>query len=188
MKIWKVLETKEIFKTGIFRFKADRCEISAGKIMPNYYVFEFPDWVNIVPVTPEGKIVLIKQYRHATQEITIEIPGGSMHSHDSEITIDHIRKDARRELVEETGYDSQEWQYVGFHHPNPALQNNKMHTFVALNCKKVAEQNLDPYEDIEFFEVTQEELKKMIRKNEITHSIVLTSIYRALDFLKTTST
>ncbi len=174
---WKILETKEIFKTGIFRFRVDKCELPNGKIMPNYYIFEFPDWVNVVPVTPEKKIVLIRQYRHANQSITIEIPGGSMHPNTSETPLD----EAKRELIEETGYDSDEFILVMSHDPNPALQNNKMHTFLALNCIKKQEPQMDPFEDIETFEASLKEVQEMIKNGTIKHSLILASLMLGLE-------
>ncbi len=73
---WKVKSTKELMQAGLFRLRSDELELPDGRVMPRYYVMEFPEWVNIIPVTRDGKIVLVEQYRHASGEYELEIPGG----------------------------------------------------------------------------------------------------------------
>ena len=72
---WKTLESKELFSSGLFQLKSDRCQLPDGRVMPRYYVMDFPDWVNIIPVTEQGEIILVEQYRHASGEIHLELPG-----------------------------------------------------------------------------------------------------------------
>lgn len=176
---WKVLSSEILAQFGYFKLRKDKCEMPDGRIMPGYYTMEFTDWVNIIPVTEDKKIVLIKQYRHSVNETIIEIPGGSM----SPKKMETPEVAAVRELTEETGYTSTQVEYVGFHYPNPALLNNKMHTFIAWDSKKTQNQNLDPYEDIEVFEVTKSELLEKIHSGEISHSIILASLLKVLDRL-----
>ena len=178
---WKVLESQEIFSSGIFQLKVDRCELPDGRIMPKYYVMDFPDWVNVVPVTEDGQFILIKQYRHASKKIHIEIPGGSTDPHRNESNLEG----ARRELLEETGFDSSHIVKVSSHYPNPAMQSNQMHTYVALDCKKVQEQNLDPYEDLSLYFCTKEQVKKHLENGDIDHTIMIASLYHALNYLNT---
>lgn len=183
MKIqnWKTLTSQEILRTRFFRMRTDSCELPDGRVMPSYYVFEHSDWVNIIPVTQEGRIVLIEQYRHAAGSVFYEIPGGAMdHRQDED-----PQKAACRELQEETGYCPRgEVLSVGCHQPNPALQNNRMYTFVAFGCEKCTDQMLDPYEAIEVFEVTLSELKEMIHNQQIQHSLILASLFLALPLLE----
>ncbi|MES2768027.1 MAG: NUDIX hydrolase [Bdellovibrionota bacterium] len=172
---WKTLESEELAKYGYFRMRKDKCELPDGRIMPGYYTIEFADWVNVIPVTKDKKIVLINQYRHSVEQVTIEIPGGSTHPKENE----PVEKAARREMEEETGYTSTNLEFVGFQYPNPALLSNKMHTFIAWDAVKTKEQELDPYEDIETFEVTFTELRKLIETGKIPHSIILGSFLLA---------
>lgn len=174
---WKVLESKELARFGYFRLRKDRCELPDGRIMPGYYTMEFSDWVNIIPVTKNKKIVLIEQYRHSVEETTIEIPGGSANPDLKE----DLQAAAVRELTEETGYTSNKVEYLGYHYPNPALLSNKMHTYIAWDCERTQEQELDPYEDIHVFEASLDELKEMIKDGRIKHSIILSSLLIAQD-------
>lgn len=178
-KIWKTLTTKEIFKTSFFRFRMDSCELPDGRVMPHYYVMEFPDWANIVPVTDDGKIVLVEQYRHARGEVCLEIPGGSTDPH----TKEDPKKAAMRELLEETGYVPDDVRLVGVHSPNPAMQNNKMHTYIAFGCKKMQEPDLDPFEDIRVVTASVPEVIEMIFNGKIDHTIVVASLLYALPTL-----
>ena len=176
---WKALDSEEIFKAGFFRLRKDRCEMPDGRIMPRYYVMEFPDWVNVFPVTEEGEVLLVKQYRHASGQIHLELPGGSSEPGSSE----SVEEAALRELVEETGYSSQELIRVGTHYPNPAMQNNRMHSFIALNCKKTQEPQFDPYEELELYPRSIEQVRTHLAQGDIDHTIMVASIQQALNYL-----
>ena len=177
---WKVLESKELFSSGIFKLRSDRCELPDGRVMPRYFVMEFPDWVNVLPVTKDGQVILVKQYRHASGQVHLEIPGGSM---DPRLT-ESPEAGARREMLEETGYDSSQMELVCSHYPNPALQNNRMHTYIAFDCEKVAEQKFDEFEDLELYFCSIEKLEEHLLNGDISHSIMIASIATALSHLK----
>lgn len=177
---WKIRKQTEVFKVGFFRLRYDECEMASGKIMPKYFVMEFSDWVHIVPITSDGKVLLIEQYRHANQSTCLELPGGTTHPGANE----DPQLAAERELLEETGYQSSDWKKLATHAPNPALQNNSVHTYLALNCKKVAEQSLDPYEEITVKEFSKKEVLDLLASGQITHSLVVASLYYALEYLK----
>jgi ADP-ribose pyrophosphatase len=181
IKSWKTLNSEELAKFGYFRLRKDKCELPDGRIMPSYYTIEFGDWVNIIPVTKDKKVVLIRQYRHSIGTVTVEIPGGSI---DPKLN-EPAQTAAEREMEEETGYTSSRLEFVGVQHPNPALLSNRMHTFIAWDAVKTKDQKLDPFEDIETFEVSIPELKNLIETGKITHSIILGSFLLAqkkLDF------
>lgn len=177
---WKVLESKKIFSSGLFQLKSDRCELPDGRIMPRYFVMDFPDWVNVIPLTPEKEVILVKQYRHASGRIHLEIPGGSMDPRLAESTLEG----ARREMLEETGYDSEKLVKVSSQYPNPALQSNQMHTYVAYDCKKIQEQNLDEFEDLELYFCSLSKLEEHLRNGDIDHSLMMASISMAFNYLK----
>lgn len=180
MSHWKVLETKELFTSGLFKLTSERCELPDGRIMPRYFVMHFTDWVNILPVTKEGQVVLVEQYRQASQSMHLELPGGAIDSRDASGPAEA----ARREMLEETGYDAKEVISVASHYPNPALQRNQMHTFVAFDCEKVQDQDLDEFEDLKVRLCSIEQLEQHLYQGDIDHSIMMASILRAMPILK----
>lgn len=177
---WKQLKSEEVMSVGFFRMRRDRCELPDGRVNDHYYVMEFADWVNIVPITSEGNMVLVKQYRHGAGETFLEIPGGS--------TDGRVKEDPRlageRELLEETGYKPREMIYCGYHYPNPALQNNKMHTYLALGCEKVAEQELDPFEDLLVELKPVSEVMTMWTNGDLRHSLIFASLGLAIPHMR----
>lgn len=180
MSHWKVLKSIELLKARFFRLRSDQCQLPDGRVMPSYYVMEFPEWVNVVPVTDDGQMILVEQYRHAGEETFLEIPGGSTHDHGEE-----PRAAGERELLEETGYQAREWIHCGHHFPNPALQNNRMHTFLALGCRIVQEPHLDPFEDLTVEVRSIKEVIQLLHQGAIKHSLIAASLTLTLNELKT---
>ena len=98
IKPWKILSSRKTFKDPFLSVRTDRCQRHDGHIVPNYHVLEFTDWATIVPVTDEGNIVLIREYRHAGQVVLLGVPGGVLDPGETD-----PETAARRELREETG-------------------------------------------------------------------------------------
>jgi 8-oxo-dGTP pyrophosphatase MutT (NUDIX family) len=126
----------------------------------------------VVPVTPSGNLVLIRQFRHGTASLVWEIPGGMMDADDESPA--HA---ARRELLEETGYEPEEMVFLGVVDPNPAIQNNRCHTFLARNARPLGSQKLDGSEDIEVREASWAVVCGMVDRGEIAHSLVLAALF-----------
>ena len=148
-----------------------------GRVMPSYYVMEFIDWVNVIALTPDHQMIMVEQYRHAAGETFLEVPGGSTDPGEEPL------RSGQRELREETGYVSDEWLACGFHYPNPALQNNRMHTFLALNCRREGEPELDAFEDLVTVRMDVDEVFEHWLAGKIQHSIISASLalgYREL--------
>jgi 8-oxo-dGTP pyrophosphatase MutT (NUDIX family) len=121
-------------------------------------------------MTTNDEVVMIKQYRHGSKEITFEIPGGLVDEGDHQ-------KAAVRELLEETGYAGENIELLGSVNPNPAIFNNLCHTYLVENVKKVAEINLDPNEDIEVIHMPVQEIPSLIEKGTISHALVIVGFY-----------
>ncbi len=175
---WKLLSSEYIYKASWFTARKDICERPDGKIIKDYYVFEFLEWVTALPVTESGKVLMVRQYRHALGEECIELPGGCADAADED-----FEAAIRREMLEETGYVFDKVHALGSISANPSTNNNLMHMFVATGGKKVQEQNLDANEDIEVFEVSFDELIQFIEERKIVQSMHLSTIFYALRFL-----
>jgi len=173
---WKILSSEYLFNDLWFKVRKDKCETPGGKIVDPYYVYEFPTWVTALPVTDDGRIIMVKQYRHALGEVCLELPGGCVDDTDK-----NFEEGIARELLEETGYSFSSYEYLGKISANPSTNNNLMHMFLARGGKKIADQQLDHNEEIEVELVSVEELKQLIRENKIIQSMHVTCMMYALE-------
>jgi len=175
---WKTLSSEYLSHETWFTVRKDMCEKKDGKIVNNYYVFEFPDWATAFALTAEGKILMTKQYRHALGEVGIELPGGCVDKTDAS-----FEDGIKRELLEETGYEFDEIKSLGKISANPSTNTNLMHMFLATGGKKVKEQSLDHNEEIEVLELSFDELMQLVDENKIMQSMHITTIFYALKSL-----
>ncbi|MEP6467180.1 MAG: NUDIX hydrolase [Parafilimonas sp.] len=174
---WKTLSSEYLSHETWFTVRKDTCEKSDGSIVNNYYVFEFPEWATAFALTNEGKILMTKQYRHALNEVGIELPGGVVEKGES------FEEGIKRELLEETGYAFDEIKSLGKISANPSTNTNLMHMFLATGGKKIKEQSLDANEEIEILELSFDELMQLMDENKIMQSMHITTIYYALKHL-----
>jgi ADP-ribose pyrophosphatase len=171
---WKTLSSHYIHKGPWATLRLDKCEMPSGRIVPSYYVLEYPNWVNAVAITQDNKILLIKQYRHAADIVATEIPAGVIDS-------DETPEDAiKRELLEETGHQFDSIELLAAVYPNPATSNNITYTYLARGGKKVADQHLDEHEEIIVEEYTIEEVKQLLAENKIPQALHCTALFYAL--------
>ena len=169
---WQRLGSETIYTCRIFSLRKDRNRSPRDGQEHDFFVLDSPDWVNIVPVTSDDQVVLIQQYRHGIDAITLEIPGGMVDPHDPSPL--HA---ARREMQEETGYDSEDVIPLGSIHPNPAIQGNRCYTFLARNVEKRFEPQFDTTEEIEVTLVPVAHLPDLVRQGKISHALVVTAFY-----------
>jgi len=172
VEIWKLESSEAIADCRVFRVREDFCERDSDGAKHSFFVIECPDWVNVVALTKEKEIVLIEQYRQGTEEIVLEIPGGMIDAGEEPETA------ARRELLEETGYDSNEFVYLGKSRPNPAIQNNWMHHYLALDCEKMGETAFDEHESLLTRLAPFSEIPQLIETEQITHSLAVAAFYK----------
>jgi ADP-ribose pyrophosphatase len=168
---WKKKGQKVDYDCGFFQVQVHRNESPiTGKEYP-FYVLSTRDWTNIVALTADKKILMVSQYRHGTDEVSLEIPGGAVDSREEPL------KAAQRELREETGYESSQWHFLGKVRPNPAILNNSCYLYLALDAKLVAELNLDEAEELEVSLHDLQEVPGLIRDGQIQHSLVFAAFH-----------
>ena len=169
---WDTVSSSEPINLKIFKAVWHTRRNPNSESESDFITLQSQPWVNIIPITKEGNIVLIKQYRHGVDDITIEIPGGLVENSEKPISA------AQRECIEETGYIGDGVaELIGETQPNPAFLDNICYHFVWRNCSKQIKQKLDEHEDIAVFEVPIWEIKKMILIKEIKHSLVLDAFF-----------
>ena len=171
-KPWEIVSSTKDRSYRVFNLRTDLAISPRTGKEHHFFIIESTPWVNVIPLTPQNEVVLVKQYRHGTQNVTLEIPGGLVETSDSP------EGAAKRELMEETGYGASEIILLGAVHPSPAIQNNVCYTYLAKNVIPSGKQDQDDKEDIQVVLSPLAEIPDMIQKGEITHSLVLSAFYR----------
>jgi 8-oxo-dGTP pyrophosphatase MutT (NUDIX family) len=171
---WRCIASEPLGNYRVFTVRRDISVDPRDNREHDFFVIEAPDWVNVIPLTLDGKTVLIEQYRHGTREITLEIPGGMVDDGESPDVA------ARRELLEETGFSGGEIQLLSRTRPNPAIQNNWLHSFVARNCVFSQMPQFDSSEHVAVRLVSLEEVAGLIASGAINHSLVVAAFYSLL--------
>jgi len=175
---WKILSSEYLFNDLWFKVRKDICEAPSGKIIDPYYVYEFPEWATAFALTEDNRVLMVRQYRHPVGKVIIELPGGCVDDTDKD-----LQTAIARELLEETGYSFTSYESLGKISPNPSTNTNWMHMFLARGGKKVSEQKLDHNEEIIVELYSIDELKSMVKKNEIVQSMHVTCILYAFERL-----
>ncbi len=174
---WERLTSKYLVKAAWATLRVDTCRMPSGTVIPDYYVLEYPDWVNAVALTDEGQAIIIRQYRHAAGLEFLEIPGGCIEKGESP------EEAILRELLEETGYEFQQVELLSVLYGNPATADNRTHCFLATGGKLVANQDLDRGEEIIVELISIEKLKELVLTNKFGHALHTSGVFYALERL-----
>ncbi|BAY34447.1 NUDIX hydrolase [Nostoc carneum NIES-2107] len=172
---WKILKSQYLVKDKWLAFRADTCQTPDGQIVEPFYVFEYSTWVNIVALTKNQEVVLVEQYRYGIQQTVLELPGGCMEPED----ISPLEA-AKRELLEESGYSSENFIETGVISPNSATHNNLIHCFLATNVELVADLKLDTTEIINVKLLPLDDLIQNIDSGILLQSFHISSLFFAL--------
>jgi ADP-ribose pyrophosphatase len=172
IKPWQRLDTEMVYRCRVFSLRRDRSRSPRTGSDHDFFVLDACDWVNVVPLTADQRVVMVRQYRHGVGDFTLEIPGGMVDEEDPSPMIA-----GRREMVEETGWDSERLIELGAVHPNPAIQGNRLHTFVALDVENRHETHFDTTEETEVELVPLDAIPGLVARGVITHALVISAFY-----------
>jgi ADP-ribose pyrophosphatase len=181
-KKWKILKSNFVFNNQWFKIRQDEIQLPQGKIVDDFFVIVRPEIVLVFPVTPNQEIVFVRQYRHATGEILLELPAGSFNPE-----IESAQTAAGRELEEETGYVTEEMIPLATLFDNPIKDTNKIYLFFAKDVQPSGKQQMDIMEDIEVVLIPVAQVMEKITKGEIQVSGTLAAIFLGLNLLSSDS-
>ncbi len=170
--IWERLRSEAGPELPLFRVRLDRMQSPATGAQQECLVLESPDWVNVVAVTPDRRIVMVEQYRFGSGEIGLEPPAGIVDPEEETLEA------AKRELLEETGYASETWRYLGAVQPNPAFHDNLCHHWLAENVERVEEPRPDPGEVLRVSLMTPDELRTEVAAGRLRHTLAQSALSR----------
>lgn len=169
---WRRLDAERLARCRVFDLDRVRFERDDGSAARDFYVVDAPDWVNVVPLTEDRRVIFVRQFRFGVNDVTLEIPGGMCDP--GEVP----QASALRELREETGYVTSELVDLGWVHPNPAIQSNRCHTFLAKDVKRVGDPQPDGDEAFEIVVIPLAEVAGLIRDGAITHALVISAFHK----------
>ena len=158
---YEVLQSEYLFRRPWLTARRDVARLPDGRTVPEYYILEYPDWINVVAITDDGRMIMERQYRHGAGLTAYELPCGVMEKGEEPLEA------ARRELQEETGYGGGEWTPLMAGYPNPGSQTNRCHSFLAVGVKKISGQHLDDTEDLTVHLLPPERVKHLLEAGEI---------------------
>ena len=169
---WEILSTEYLIRRPWLTARRDHVKLPTGVENPEFYVLEYPDWVNVIAITKEGEFVMIRQYRHGLGETRYELCAGVSEEGEDPM------ESARRELYEETGYGGGEWQLWMTISANPSTTNNLTYCFLATGVERMSTQHLEETEDITVHLLTEAEVKELLVNDEIRQALMAAPLWK----------
>lgn len=163
--------SRPVLETPIFTVREDRCEHPNSGVVAPFVVLETPDWVNVIALTDDDELLLVKQWRFGSESVELELVAGLVDPGES------ARAAAERELLEETGYAARELALLGTVRPSAAFQDNTCTTYLALGCHKVAEPDPDESEDLELVVVPRAAVPGLVARGELRSAVTVAALY-----------
>ncbi|MDE6161892.1 MAG: NUDIX hydrolase [Muribaculaceae bacterium] len=172
MKKWKLLSSEYLFRRPWLTVRRDKLELPTGAVNDEYYVLEYPTWVNVIAIDRQGRFVMVEQYRHGLQEIFTELVAGVAEEGETPLQA------AQRELLEETGYAGGEWRLNTVLCANPGSQNNLAYSFIATGVERVADQHLDATEDVAVHLLSRHDVLQMLRSDTMKQALMAAPLWK----------
>ncbi|MCH8556956.1 MAG: NUDIX hydrolase [Balneolia bacterium] len=169
---WSTESETVICETRVFDVIKKKMRMPGGAKSSDFFTLKAPDWVNVIAIDENNEVILVEQYRHGTDDISLEIPGGVIEATHGNNPLEA----AKRELKEETGYESDNWTHLGSVSSNPALFNNYCHVFLAENCRKSGNQELDKHEDISVRKMSYYDFCESALDGRIHHALAIAAL------------
>ncbi|MCH5234719.1 MAG: NUDIX hydrolase [Muribaculaceae bacterium] len=172
IKKWETIESQYLIERPWLTARKDIVKLPNGNINPEFYILEYPDWVNVLAITKDGKFLMIEQYRHGLQDVFVELVAGVIEKGEEPLNA------AKRELLEETGYGNGNWELLTVISQNPSTTTNLTYCFIAKDVEKVSSQNLDATEDITPCLLTEKEVLDLLMTDKMKQSLMAAPLWK----------
>jgi 8-oxo-dGTP pyrophosphatase MutT (NUDIX family) len=169
---WEILSSEYLIQRPWLTARRDHAKLPTGVENKEYYILEYPDWVNVIAITKEGEFVMIRQYRHGLGETRYELSAGVCEEGEDPM------ESARRELYEETGYGGGEWQLWMTVSPNPSTSTNLTYSFLATDVECISTQHLESTEDITVHLLSEAEVRALLENDEIRQALMAAPLWK----------
>lgn len=169
---WELVKSEYLFNRPWLTVRRDTVRLPNGTVHPEYYVLEYPRWINVIAITRNGRFVMVRQYRHGLGVVATELCAGVVE--EGEETLEA----AKRELLEETGFGGGDWELSMVISANPGSQNNLSYCYIARGVEKLSDQHLDKTEDIEVVMMTEEEVYGMLERDELKQALMCAPLWK----------
>lgn len=169
---WEILDSEYLYRRPWLTARRDVVRLPDGTVYDEYYVLEYPTWINVIALTTDGKFVMVKQYRHGLGIVATELCAGVAEEGEKPIEA------AKRELLEETGFGGGEWELSMVISANPSSQNNLSYSFIARGVERIAEQHLDATEDIRVELLTEDEVWEMLVGDNMKQALMAAPLWK----------
>ncbi|MBR4243660.1 MAG: NUDIX hydrolase [Bacteroidaceae bacterium] len=169
---WKVLKSEYLFKRPWLTARRDTCQLPDGRIMDEYYVLEYPTFINVIAITKDDEMVLVRQYRHGLGRTCFELVAGCVEEGEDPMVA------AQRELLEETGFSGGEWTETMCYSCNASAMNNLSHSYLAVGVERTDTQHLDANEDIEVYTFPKDEVHQMLLRGDFMQASMIAPLYK----------
>lgn len=174
VKPWEQISSEPLSDLGLFGTRRTRARSPRTGATHSFLLIEMSDWVQVVPFTKSGELILVRQYRQGSRRDSLELPGGLLDKED-----ETPESAAKRELLEETGYGDGKFESLGDFSPQSALFTNRVHLFLATDLEKSSTLNQDDGEDIEVVRVKPSDLSLLIQNGLIENAVTMAALMRA---------
>lgn len=172
MEKWKILDSEYIIKRPWLTARRDKVQLPTGAVHDEYYVLEYPTWINVIAITEDGRFVMVEQYRHGLRDIFIELVAGVVEEGEDPMEA------AKRELLEETGFGGGQWRLNTVLSANPSTMTNLTYSYIAEGVTQIDTQHLDETEDINVRLLSKHEVKQLLRDDKIKQSLMAAPLFK----------
>lgn len=169
---WQILYSSYQFASPWLKVRKDEVRLPNGIVIPDFYVTEAPDWVNVIAITTDGKFIIEEQYRHGIQQVCFELCAGMVDEGENPLDA------AKRELLEETGYAGDKWTTFGMSVPNASGSTTKCYHFWVTDVIRIQSPRPEHTEEIKIHLLTEQELKQIMQDGRIAEAVMLAPLWR----------